>query len=204
MPSVIGRIEGTNSSAPVVIIGAHLDSINADDPMSGRAPGADDDGSGAVNLIESFRKLTAAGFKPANPVEFHWYAGEEAGLLGSRAISNAYVKKGTRVRGMLQLGKSSQLLQFDPFRLSFFFFSDQTAYVRPGTVPVVGFITDYVNAALTTFTKTLVPTYCQYDSNLEIQTLLILYPLVTGVGIAESKCGYACSDHASWTVHLFH
>jgi bacterial leucyl aminopeptidase len=110
MPSVIGRIEGTNSSAPVVIIGAHLDSINEEDPMSGRAPGADDDGSGAINIIESFRKLTAAGFKPANPVEFHWYAGEEAGLLGSAAIANAYAKNGTRVRGMLQLGKSSQLL----------------------------------------------------------------------------------------------
>lgn len=83
--------------------------------MSGRAPGADDDGTGTINLIESFRKLTAAGFKPANPVEFHWYAGEEAGLLGSAAIANAYAKKGTRVRGMLQLGKSSQLLQSNPF-----------------------------------------------------------------------------------------
>lgn len=114
MPFVIGRIEGTNSSAPVVIVGAHLDSINADDPMSGRAPGAYDDGSGSVNLIESFRKLTAAGFKPTNPVEFPWYAGEEAGLLGSRAISNEYAKKGIRVRGMLQLGRSSQLLQSDP------------------------------------------------------------------------------------------
>jgi bacterial leucyl aminopeptidase len=114
MPSVIGRIEGTDSSAPVVIVGAHLDSINADDPMSGEAPGADDDGSGTVNLIESFRKLTAAGFKPTNPVEFHWYAGKEAGLLGSRAISDAYAKKRIRVRGMLQLGKSSHVLQSDP------------------------------------------------------------------------------------------
>jgi hypothetical protein len=34
-------------------------------------------GSGCVNLIEAFRKLVAAGFKPSNPVEFHWYSGEE-------------------------------------------------------------------------------------------------------------------------------
>jgi bacterial leucyl aminopeptidase len=76
-----------------------------------------------------------------------------------------------------------------------------TAYVKPGTSPVVGFITDYVSAALTTYTKTLVNTYRQSDSNREMQTLLKLY-LVTGVGIVESECGYACSDHAAWTVRL--
>ena len=168
MPSVIGRIEGTNSSAPVVIIGAHLDSINADDPMSGPAPGADDDASGTVNIIESFRKLTAAGFKPANPVEFHWYAGEEGGLLGSAAIANAYAKKGTQVKGMLQLGECSQLLQSNPPWTYPVFFSDMTAYVKPGTEPVVGFITDYVDAALTTFTKTLVKTYRRYHPTREM------------------------------------
>jgi bacterial leucyl aminopeptidase len=104
MPSVIARIEGTTSGAAVVIIGAHLDSINQSNPSSGRAPGADDDGTGSVNLIEAFRKLTAAGFKPANPVEFHWYAGEEGGLLGSAAISKSYSQAGTTVKGMLQLG----------------------------------------------------------------------------------------------------
>jgi bacterial leucyl aminopeptidase len=79
-----------------------------------------------------------------------------------------------------------------------------TAYVKPGTEPVVGFITDYVDAALTTFTQTLVKTYRRSRSTREISTLLTSYSLVTGVGISESKCGYACSDHASWTVHLFH
>lgn len=161
MPSVIARIEGTTAGAPVVIVGAHLDSINQSNPSSGRAPGADDDGTGSVNLIEAFRKLTAAGFKPANPVEFHWYAGEEGGLLGSAAISKSYSQAGTAVKGMLQL--------------------DMTGYVKPGTSPVVGFMTDYVDASLTAFTKTLVTTY------------------LTNIGITESKCGYACSDHASWT-----
>lgn len=105
MASVIARIEGSTSGAPLVVIGAHLDSINQSNPTSGRAPGADDDGTGCVNLIEAFRKLVAAGFKPANPVEFHWYAGEEGGLLGSAAISKAYAKAGTQVRSMMQLGE---------------------------------------------------------------------------------------------------
>ncbi|KAG8789875.1 hypothetical protein FRB91_003782 [Serendipita sp. 411] len=160
MPSVVARIEGTSATSPIVIVGAHLDSINQSSPSSGRAPGADDDGTGCVNLIEAFRQLTAAGFKPTNSVEFHWYAGEEGGLLGSSAIAKSYASAGKTVRGMLQL--------------------DMTGYVKSGTTPVVGFITDYVDSSLTAFVKTLVPAYLT-------------------IGVGESKCGYGCSDHASWT-----
>lgn len=103
--------------------------------------------------------MTAAGFKPANPVEYHWYAGEEGGLLGSAAIANAYAKKGTSVRGMLQLGKYSSQFKSSPNSMPHL---DMTGYVKPGTSPVVGFITDHVDTALTTFTKTLVITYRQY------------------------------------------
>ncbi|KAG5642917.1 hypothetical protein DXG03_001888 [Asterophora parasitica] len=100
--SVIARIPGT-TNGPVTIIGAHLDSINQSNPTSGRAPGADDDGSGTVNLIEAFRTLLAAGFRPTTPVEFHWYSGEEGGLLGSQAIAKSYKTAGTQVKAMLQL-----------------------------------------------------------------------------------------------------
>jgi len=49
-----------------------MDSINSRSSSTGRAPGADDDGSGTVNLMEAFRALLTAGFKPTTPVEFHW------------------------------------------------------------------------------------------------------------------------------------
>ncbi|KAG6844532.1 hypothetical protein H0H87_006116, partial [Tephrocybe sp. NHM501043] len=100
--SIIARIPGT-TTGPVTILGAHMDSINLSNPTSGRAPGADDDGSGSVNLIEAFRALLAAGFKPTTPVEFHWYSGEEAGLLGSQAIAKSYKSASTQVKAMLQL-----------------------------------------------------------------------------------------------------
>ncbi|KAG5637248.1 hypothetical protein H0H81_005246 [Sphagnurus paluster] len=100
--SIIARIPGT-SNGPVTILGAHMDSINLNNPTNGRAPGADDDGSGTVNLIEAFRALLASGFKPATPVEFHWYSGEEAGLLGSQAIAKSYKAAGTQVKAMMQL-----------------------------------------------------------------------------------------------------
>lgn len=67
--------------------------------MSGRAPGADDNGSGSVGLMETFRELVASGFKPTQPLEFHWYSGEEAGLLGSQAIASSYKSAGKAVKG---------------------------------------------------------------------------------------------------------
>lgn len=39
-------------------------------------PGADDDGSGSVTILESYRALLSAGFRPERSVEFHWYAAE--------------------------------------------------------------------------------------------------------------------------------
>lgn len=104
--SIIAKIPGTNTAGAITILGAHMDSINLDSPSSGRAPGADDDGTGTVNLLEAFRALLAAGFKPTNPVEFHWYAAEEAGLLGSQAIANAYKSAAKPVQAFMELDMS--------------------------------------------------------------------------------------------------
>ena len=64
------------------------------------------------------------GFKPERPVEFHWYSGEEAGLLGSQAVSEAYAKEGKRVVAMLQ--------------------NDMTGYVGTDK-EVIGIVTDHVD-----------------------------------------------------------
>lgn len=55
-----------------------------------------------------------------------------------------------------------------------------TAWVKAGSEEVVGIITDFVDPAVTEFNKALVDRY-----------LSIPYK--------ETQCGYACSDHASWT-----
>jgi len=54
---------------------------------------------------------------------------------------------------------------------------DMTFYA--GRSPVFGIIEDNVNPALTAFLKTLATTY-------------------STLPVATSKCGYGCSDHASW------
>jgi hypothetical protein len=38
--------------------------------------GADDDGSGSVTILEAYRALIAADFRPVRPIEFHWYSAE--------------------------------------------------------------------------------------------------------------------------------
>jgi len=57
---------------------------------------------------------------------------------------------------------------------------DMTGYVAPGQIPRVGLIQDFVNPQLTTFVGQLIDAYAN-------------------IGWVGSRCGYACSDHASWT-----
>ncbi|KAK7033700.1 hypothetical protein VNI00_012700 [Paramarasmius palmivorus] len=138
--SVITRIAGS-ASGPVTIVGAHLDSINMANPVNGRAPGADDDGTGTVNLIEAFRALVAAGFKPSTPgpLEFHWYAAEEVGLLGSHDIATSYKNTGVQVKAMVQF--------------------DMTGYFKPSTPEVISLITDNIDAGLNAFLKLVIAAY---------------------------------------------
>jgi len=154
--SIIARIEGEGPNADeLVIIGAHVDSTS----NGATAPGADDDASGSSTVLEIFRVLATSNFKPKRTIEFHGYAGEEAGLLGSQAIASSYSSQGKVIAGMMQL--------------------DMTGYVRSGTSPTVGIVTDFTDAALSAFVRQLVDTY-------------------TETNWQNTLCGYGCSDHASW------
>jgi len=139
--SIILHIRGANATLTrergVTILGAHLDSINFFPFFA--APGADDDGSGTVTLLEALRVLGEAGWVPESDVELHWYSAEEGGLLGSRAVAAEYERKHRRVQAMLQM--------------------DMTAFVKDGTQERIGVVTDYVSPALTDFVERLVGAY---------------------------------------------
>jgi bacterial leucyl aminopeptidase len=62
-PSVILTIQGTDLPSEVVVLGAHLDSINgsAGGSTTQRAPGADDDASGIATLTEVLRIAMTSG-----------------------------------------------------------------------------------------------------------------------------------------------
>ncbi|CAO3627656.1 unnamed protein product [Cunninghamella blakesleeana] len=140
--SIIARFEGSDSSLSnqVAIVGAHQDSVNMWLPYFGRSPGADDDGSGTVTILEAFRSLVENNFKPERPVEFHWYSAEEAGLLGSQDIAEEYTSKGVEVIAMLQ--------------------NDMTGYIGSNG-EVIGVVTDHVDENLTEFLKTLIDSYAK-------------------------------------------
>jgi len=156
--TIIVRIAGSSKvDSGVVVIGAHQDSTNMWPFMP--APGADDDGSGTVTILEAYRAIIAADYRPLRTIEFHWYSAEEGGLLGSQAVAKDYAARSVRVFAMSQF--------------------DMTAWVKKGTREEVGIITDFTDSGLTEFNKKLVDAYLD-------------------IPFAETKCGYACSDHASW------
>ncbi|KAK8118545.1 Leucine aminopeptidase 1 [Apiospora kogelbergensis] len=162
--SIIATIPGQSNST--VVIGAHQDSINLWFPSMLAAPGADDDGSGTVTILEAFRVLLQSEDvvkgKAPNTIEFHWYSAEEGGLLGSQAIFSDYAQNKRDIKAMLQ--------------------QDMTGFVQKttdaGKPESVGVIMDFVDPGLTAFIKKVIEEYCQ-------------------IPWVETKCGYACSDHAS-------
>nr|WP_294903356.1 M28 family peptidase [uncultured Lacibacter sp.] len=82
--NVLGMIEGTDKKDEWVIVSAHYDHVGI---INGKLhPGADDDGSGTVGVLEiaeAFAKAKAAGKGPRRSVLFLAVSGEEKGLWGS-------------------------------------------------------------------------------------------------------------------------
>ncbi len=81
--NLIGRLEGTDASLPVLMMGSHLDS----QPYGGRFDGV----AGVLCAIEAVTTLTEQGIKPARSIEVISFCDEEGwrfnkGLFGSRGI----------------------------------------------------------------------------------------------------------------------
>jgi aminopeptidase Y len=74
-------IAETNGGDPdnVVMVGAHLDSVNA-------GPGIQDNGSGSSAILEVALQMKKV--KPVNKVRFAWWGAEESGLVGSTDYVN--------------------------------------------------------------------------------------------------------------------
>jgi hypothetical protein len=67
-------VPGESADAPLVLLSAHYDSVRA-------TPGADDNGSGTVALLELARRLAGGAFP--RELRLLWFDAEEPGLLGS-------------------------------------------------------------------------------------------------------------------------
>ncbi|NNC43091.1 MAG: M28 family peptidase, partial [Acidimicrobiia bacterium] len=71
--NILAELPGKNDDN-VVMVGAHLDSVQA-------GPGIQDNGSGSAAILETALQMSKV--KPQNTVRFAWWAAEEAGLVGS-------------------------------------------------------------------------------------------------------------------------
>ncbi|KAL0775959.1 hypothetical protein CaCOL14_007246 [Colletotrichum acutatum] len=140
-PSIIVTIPGRNQRT--VVLGGHLDSVISGDRGAGRAPGADDNGSGSVMILEVLRVLLSdpkiASGDILNTLEFHWYGAEEAGLLGSQDIFTQYRASSRQVVSMLQ--------------------QDMVGYVGRDGVERFGVVTDWVDLDQVAFMKRVIDTY---------------------------------------------
>src|SRR3954462_10493026 len=81
--NLIGRLEGTISELPVLMLGSHLDS----QPYAGRFDGV----AGVLCAIEAVTTLAEKGIRPQRTIEVVSFADEEGwrfnkGLFGSRGI----------------------------------------------------------------------------------------------------------------------
>ena len=127
----------------MTIIGAHPDSVNILFPLL-NAPGADDDGSGTATILEAFRTLVHIGYEPIHgPVEFHWWAGEEAGLLGSQDVAEDYRSRGIKIGGVLNV--------------------DETAFVKVNSTPAINLVEVGATESLNRWVYGLAKEYVDID-----------------------------------------
>ncbi len=103
----------------VVMVGAHLDSVN-------QGPGIQDNGSGSAAILEVAEQM--AKVNPRNKVRFAWWGAEESGLIGS----NFYVNNLTQA----ERDKIALYLNFDmigsPNYVRFIYDGDGSAFGLAG------------------------------------------------------------------------
>ena len=118
--NVLAELPGRDDGANTIVVGAHLDSVNA-------GPGINDNGSGSAAILET--AIQMAKVKPRNTVRFAWWSAEESSLVGS----TRYVDSLTQP----ELDRIALNLNFDmvgsPNYVRFVYDGDNSAFpVGPG------------------------------------------------------------------------
>lgn len=119
-PNIIADLPSATNPNEWVVIGAHYDSRSTSTTnVALRAPGADDNGSGTVGLLEMARIIAQTGQTFDFGIRFMHFGAEEQGLIGSRAYA-------------------SRMAQTDPSSILAMFNGDMLGYRIPGTVISLG------------------------------------------------------------------
>jgi hypothetical protein len=81
--NVVGEIPGAEHPEEIVVVCAHLDSMDI-------GLGATDDGAGIAMTLGAAEAIMASGQKPKRTIRFVLFTGEEQGVLGSAAYVKAH------------------------------------------------------------------------------------------------------------------
>ena len=110
----------------VVMLGAHLDSVE-------EGPGINDNGTGSATILEVAVQLAKSHIRHDNTVRFAWWGAEELGLIGS----TAYVDELATQEG--ELDRIATYLNYDmvgsPNYIIGVYDADQSTYPAPVDVP---------------------------------------------------------------------
>ncbi|KAJ6538480.1 hypothetical protein DFH09DRAFT_1263378 [Mycena vulgaris] len=119
-PNVVCAYPSTVNTTATVLLSAHYDSRGSFG--STRAPGGDDDGSGTMAILAVARTIARKGIKFHSNVQLVLFAGEEQGLLGSKAYASKLPVKMRDINANITL-----MIQ-----------ADMLAYHVPGEPPQLG------------------------------------------------------------------
>jgi len=156
-PNIVSCLPGTVTPDQIVVMGAHLDNI----PSTGRAPGANDDGSGSASLMAAAAAIHTLGATFGKTLCFEHYTGEEQGLRGSRAMAELRAKRGDDVVAMLQQDMIAVQLPGDQTGLAFV---DDTRATDPDLTDAVEMILrNYVDPNLMLHPRVLSGSSCCSD-----------------------------------------
>jgi hypothetical protein len=95
--NVVGELRGKTRPGEIVLVTAHLD----DEPERAVAPGADDNASGCVGVMQVAARLAGQSF--ARTVRFAFFTGEEIDLLGSWAYAERCKSRNENIVAVLNL-----------------------------------------------------------------------------------------------------
>ena len=111
--NLVGTRKGRAAQPKLFVVGGHLDSVNHEDGHGARAPGADDNASGAVTVVALAQAL--AGVDLAHDVRFVLFGGEEQGLFGSKHfVSRLRPADRRRLGGMLNIDMAASRNTVNP------------------------------------------------------------------------------------------
>jgi len=102
--NVVADIPGREIPDEYVIVGAHIDSWDMGE-------GALDNGTGVAAAIEAARIIMESGARPRRTVRFILFAGEEVGMLGSKAYTADHPDLLPRISAVLNMDKGSDYIR---------------------------------------------------------------------------------------------